>query len=510
VRRPASPHLPASTSAAWLAELNKYREAGGVEAVSEEPAWSAGIENHLTYLENTPAEYFIGAYASAHTENPASPFYTAIGAREAGFSDLTEGDASTGVSAIDTWWTAPFHAIGMLRPQLSRVALGIHPGSGDAGLDVIQGIDWNRPKPGAPVLFPGSGVTTNLTEFDAGEVPTPLETCGWQALGTVGLPLIALLPSAPGTNLSASLLGPTRAIEASADGELCAVDERNYSSTDPVYGESGRSILASDHAVLLIPRHPLVDGSYEARIQQPGQPDINWSFVVSVPPPTAIAPPSIGGVSVEGQTIYALRGLWSGKPNRYAYQWLRCDTTGGNCIAIPGAGSGEYILQASDVGSTLRVQETAGNPSGLGSPATSDPSPIVTTPPSITTGGSGAGFSSNQVTGAARGARPLILRIALSVRRGRALLHAPTGFPAGLPLRVTVARQIRLCRAGHRRCYWRTTGFGSRMRYTTGHETRFSIPVPSRHGRVRVVVSLLPFTFAGWSYPRVNIVGLVY
>jgi hypothetical protein len=285
-------------SPAWLTEINRYREASGESLVVEEPAWLAGIQNHLTYLEATPAEYFTGPYTSLHTENPASPYYTESGAIEAGDSNLVEGGGHSEVAAIDAWWTAPFHAIGMLRPQLTRAEFGYHATSGDAGLDVIQGLDFSIPKPATPVLFPGPGVTTNLAEFNGGELPSPLETCGWQSLGAVGLPIVALLPNAPDPSLTASVSGAGGRTESSANGEVCVVDEHDYYSADPVYGEDGRGILAGENAVLVIPRHPLANGSYEVAIQQVGQEDIDWSFSVDRPnvPPTGAT-----GGSVEPQ-----------------------------------------------------------------------------------------------------------------------------------------------------------------------------------------------------------------
>jgi hypothetical protein len=267
----------------WLTEINQYRAAAGLDPVIENPAWDTGIAHHLTYLENTPAQYRTGAYASAHTENPASPYYTADGAAEAGYSDLALGGATTPLRAVDTWLAAPFHAIGMLRAQLTQVALAVDPAKGFAGLDVIQGIDGTQPAATAPILFPGPGITTGLTTF-GGESPDPRETCGWQKLDPIGLPLVVLLPSAPAAGATASLSGPG-GTESTAGGTLCLVDASTYHSSDPVYGPNGASILQSDNAVLLIPRHPLVSGTYTADLQLPGQAAVDWPFSVKAPPP---------------------------------------------------------------------------------------------------------------------------------------------------------------------------------------------------------------------------------
>ena len=168
----------AAAQPAWLTEINMYRAATGLAPVSDEPAWDVGIEHHLTYLEKTPHSYFTGQYQSAHTENPASPYYTSDGATEAGYSDLDEGEAHSALEAVDIWLAAPFHAVGMLRAQLTQVALADDPATRYAGLDVIQGLDYALPAATTPILFPGPGVTTDLVSF-GGESPDPLETCGW-------------------------------------------------------------------------------------------------------------------------------------------------------------------------------------------------------------------------------------------------------------------------------------------------------------------------------------------
>ena len=285
-----SPHA-GTGSPDWLAEINRYRVAAGLAAVTEQTAWDTGIDHHLTYLEKTPASDRTGQYASAHTENPASPYYTSDGATEAGYSDLALGGATSALGAVDGWLASPFHAVGMLRAQLTQVALGIDSRHGFAGLDVIQGIDPNQPAATSPILFPGPGVTTDLVRYSGTESPDPRETCGWQGYTSLGLPLIALLPTSPDAALAASLTGPGKT-ESSAAGTLCVVDEHTYHSSDPVYGPAGASILSGDHAVFLIPRTPLSAGPHTARITQPGQPDITWSFTATAP--ANPGPPALG------------------------------------------------------------------------------------------------------------------------------------------------------------------------------------------------------------------------
>ena len=88
------------------------------------------------------------------------------------------------------------------------------------------------------------------------------------------------------------------------------------------------------------------------------------------PAPRNTAPPTISGTPAEGQTLTATPGTWTGVPPiNYAYQWLRCDASGGGCSAIVGATSQSYVVTSGDVGRTLRVQVTAtdagGGPPGV-------------------------------------------------------------------------------------------------------------------------------------------------
>jgi hypothetical protein len=288
----------AASTPAWLAEINSFRIADGLSPVTDNPAWDLGIKHHLTYLQRTPAQYMTGQYASAHTENPASPYYTSDGAAEASYSDLALGDAHSDMSAIDVWLAAPFHAVGMLRAQLTQVALADDPRSGYAGLDVIHGLNPFLPLATQPILYPGPGTTTNLVTY-GGELPSPLQTCHWSLTGTYGLPLIVLLTQPPSADLSATLTGP-QGTESTAAGSLCAVDENDYYSSDSVYGPTGLSILQGDNAVFLIPRHPLSTGSYAAALDQPGQSAIDWSFSAVAP----VTRTTILSLHVDGHSVH--------------------------------------------------------------------------------------------------------------------------------------------------------------------------------------------------------------
>src|SRR5437763_916877 len=106
------------------------------------------------------------------------------------------------------------------------------------------------------------------------------------------------------------------------------------------------------------------------------------SAVVKPAAPTNTALPAISGSAQAGQTLTASNGSWSGEPTSYAYQWQRCNSSGGSCAAITGATAQTYTAASADVGSTLRVAVTASNSGGASSPATSAQTAVVTAPPS--------------------------------------------------------------------------------------------------------------------------------
>jgi hypothetical protein len=278
---PASASITATARArTWLQEINYYRVGAGLKPVTANPAWNRGILNHLRYLAYTPKKYLTGEYASVHTENPKSPYYTKSGALEGSRSDLIVGGNYGALGDIDLWLTAPFHAIGMLRPDLTKVAFA--DGYGSAGLDVIGGLTYGNPDP-KPVLFPGNHVTTNLTSYAGGELPNPLQSCHFSKAARakpIGLPLIALLPATPSRSLVATLAWPGGHLERTNAGSLCLVDQFTYHSTDKIYGPTGKEILVDGNAVLLFPIGTLTPGSYRATIHDGAKHTYTWTFKV--------------------------------------------------------------------------------------------------------------------------------------------------------------------------------------------------------------------------------------
>jgi hypothetical protein len=80
-------------------------------------------------------------------------------------------------------------------------------------------------------------------------------------------------------------------------------------------------------------------------------------------PPKNTSPPTISGSTVQGETLTANPGTWSGANLTFTYQWRRCNANGGGCDNT-GVTSQTYKLGAGDVGHTMRVRVTATNSAG--------------------------------------------------------------------------------------------------------------------------------------------------
>jgi hypothetical protein len=126
--------------------------------------------------------------------------------------------------------------------------------------------------------------------------------------------------------------------------------------------------------------------------------------------PTNTAPPAITGTAAVGQTLTTSDGTWSTTPTSFAYQWLRCPSSGGAAdgsdCAVIGTTTNSYVVATGDVGFTLRARVTATDGGGQTS-AVSNATAIVvakagppnTAPPTISgTAGVGSTLTANPGT----------------------------------------------------------------------------------------------------------------
>ncbi|HMJ03034.1 MAG TPA: hypothetical protein VK506_08825, partial [Conexibacter sp.] len=106
------------------------------------------------------------------------------------------------------------------------------------------------------------------------------------------------------------------------------------------------------------------------------------SFTTATPPANT-APPQLSGDAVLGERLVASPGAWSGtRPLSIRYQWQRCDAEGARCGDVSGARERRYVLEAADVGATLRVVATAENAGGEDSEPSSTSAVVTVIPPS--------------------------------------------------------------------------------------------------------------------------------
>ena len=260
-------------TADWLTTVNYYRAMAGLGSVVEDASVSAGAAAHSCYM------LYNGI---SHDETPGLQGYTPEGdvAGNSGNVAVSSQIDTSARSHIELWMSGPFHAIGVLRPNLHSTGFGKcdlastptwHSG---ATLDVLRGLG-NDPRPANPILFPGNGTTTNLDRFIV-ETPSPLTFCGWT--GSAGLPIIALMPEAA-NNATASLVGPT-----GQPIEVCVLSAANTTGV-------AQQILQGDNAVVIVPRTILAQGSYGVTAGTSAR-NVHWSFTVDPAAATGVNPPA--------------------------------------------------------------------------------------------------------------------------------------------------------------------------------------------------------------------------
>jgi len=86
---------------------------------------------------------------------------------------------------------------------------------------------------------------------------------------------------------------------------------------------------------------------------------------VVVGPPALLSQPLVLGPLLNGSVATADPGTWSGRqPITFSYRWLRCNTQGGDCVAIAGGTGRRLRLTSADVGHRIRFEVTARNAVG--------------------------------------------------------------------------------------------------------------------------------------------------
>lgn len=245
-----------------LTWTNYFRAQSGVALVDTDPDLDRGATQHSCWMLRNGV---------SNQQPPGSD-----GATDAGAVAGRNGNIAAATSTVTNgyltglWMSAPFHAIGMLRPGLARIGSGrcdadptttsTQPWKSAATIDVLSGVTTAAPN--EPITFPGNRSITHLRRFVT-ETPNPVELCGWA--GGAGLPVFALMPEPPGEP-TAAITGPAGQLE------VCVLHAGNTSGT-------AHDLLDADNAVVVVPRRPLLDGAHQVRITTADR-VVEWSFTV--------------------------------------------------------------------------------------------------------------------------------------------------------------------------------------------------------------------------------------
>ena len=214
-----------------------------------------------------------------HAEDPANRWYTAAGASAAGASNCALG--ADGVAAINYWAAGPFHAVGMLDPELRTVGFGSYRtsgGRGAAALNVLPSLRISTASDSVayPVEWPGPGSVIDIGAYRGGELPNPLAGTGYSTPS--GLPLIVQFgagertPAIYSSHLCRDGVGLAHRTYGEATYRNSIEVAAAARPLDPGLARRGRSRAARSADARHVPRHDQDFGGYgELELHGPGR-----------------------------------------------------------------------------------------------------------------------------------------------------------------------------------------------------------------------------------------------
>ncbi|MCB0037508.1 MAG: hypothetical protein KDE51_25930, partial [Anaerolineales bacterium] len=316
----ASPTAAVYTTPDWLLYLNQFRTQAGLSPLVESAALTAGAWQHSQYMARNDN-------AIARYQNTDKPFYSEAGHQAAVHGNIfaMRNSEATYLWAMNFWMSAPFHAIGILDPQLQSVGYGNF--RDDLGavrvaavLDVESAINETI-QANYPIYYPPNQGNTWVLRQNLIEYPEPLSHCP-DFRKPAGPPLILQI----GNGSLTPQVGSYSLTAAGVPLEVCLFHEANYTNTDPFAQERGRQLLNQRDAIVMIPREPLgVGQTYTAQIEANGQ-FYQWSFTAVNPPPVTaelIEP----AAEVIGWHAFNVDGLeWGGQTHDFNHLTLMTQT----------------------------------------------------------------------------------------------------------------------------------------------------------------------------------------
>jgi hypothetical protein len=283
----------AQSAAAAVAAVNAYRALATVGATATAalaPVTSVTALNDGAFLHS---RYMVKNKTGVHDEVEGNTWWSAAG-DQAGNNGNTfvswPASAFNDQMPIDFWIAGAFHQMHMMDPMLQQVGYGAFTEAtataddieAGATLDVLSGT--KGPAGSKPIMFPGHNKVMTLRQFGGNEFPSPFTTTGCTAY---------VAPTGPHITLQIATVPNVTASSITRNGatvEHCRYDETNYVNPDPNIQSLGRIVLANSingtatrHAIALLPRFPLTDGTYNVSVTSNGT-TYAWTFFVGAAP----------------------------------------------------------------------------------------------------------------------------------------------------------------------------------------------------------------------------------
>jgi len=259
----------------WLTLLNEYRTLSNLPPVGYSAELSDNAHLHSEYVgrNDDPA---------ALSQVVGAPYYTVDGSVAAEKSMLfTINDPNgTDLWALNYWFSAPFHALTLLDPDLQQVGYGRFRddfGSVQVAyvMDSLSGMIDRSNSVEYPIFYPPDGGTSHLTNQSFTEFPEPSASClGFEK--PIGPPLILQL----GDGALTPTVTEYHLFVDDEEVEACVFDETNFVGASGGETVVGRDLLDSRDAVVLMPKRPLMIGNTVRAVVVVDGETHTWSYEI--------------------------------------------------------------------------------------------------------------------------------------------------------------------------------------------------------------------------------------